>query len=57
MAVLAVTGPWSAYNISKPEQPVRSSEKYQMIENGRIVKAAGDLANEDKREISHNKVF
>ena len=55
VAVLAVTGPWSAYNISRLSQNSRFEgilEKYQMIDNGNIVKAAGDLADEDKREIS-----
>ncbi|HQA46956.1 MAG TPA: DUF4153 domain-containing protein [Bacillota bacterium] len=55
VAVLAVTGPWSAYNVSRLSQNSRFErilEKYQMIDNGGIVKAAGDLADEDKREIS-----
>ncbi|NLX86843.1 MAG: DUF4153 domain-containing protein [Clostridiales bacterium] len=55
VAVLAVTGPWSAYNVSRLSQNIRFErilEKYQMIDNGGIVKAAGDLADEDKREIS-----
>jgi hypothetical protein len=55
VAVLAVTGPWSAYNISRLSQNSRFEgilEKYQMIDNGRIVKAAGDVADKDKREIS-----
>lgn len=55
VAVLAVTGPWSAYNVSRLIQNSRFEkilEKYQMIDNGGIVKAAGDLADEDKREIS-----
>jgi len=55
VAVLAVTGPWSAYNVSRLSQNSRFErilEKYQMIDNGGIVKAAGGLADEDKREIS-----
>ena len=55
VAVLAVTGPWSAYNVSRLSQNSRFErilEKYQMIDNGGIVKAAGALADEDKREIS-----
>ncbi len=55
VAVLAVTGPWSAYNVSRLSQNIRFErilEKYQMIDNGGIVKAARGLADEDKREIS-----
>ena len=55
VAVLAVTGPWSAYGISKLSQNDRFEgilNKYEMIRSNSIVKAAGDLADEDKREIS-----
>ncbi|NLO24652.1 MAG: DUF4153 domain-containing protein [Clostridiales bacterium] len=55
VAVLAVTGPWSAYGISRMSQNRRFERilmEYDMIRNGGIVKPAGDLADEDKREIS-----
>jgi hypothetical protein len=55
VAVLTVTGPWSAYGISRLSQNMRFEnilERHEMIRDGNIALPSEDLSMEDKREIS-----
>ena len=55
ISILSVSGPWSAYSISKFSQNTRFEkilEKNNMIRNGSVVKLNQNLSGTDKKEIS-----
>lgn len=55
VAILTVTGPWSAYSVSKYSQNQRFEnilERHGMVSNKTLLKTDGELMMEDKREIS-----
>lgn len=55
VAFFSVWGPWSAYSISEASQNYRFKSiisKYDMIDNGRIVKPNTDIPKNDQKEIN-----
>jgi hypothetical protein len=55
IAFISVLGPWSAYSLSKSSQNNRFISivsKYNMIDNGQIVKPKTDIVKKDQKEIN-----
>jgi hypothetical protein len=55
VAFLAVVGPWNAFEVSKNSQSNRFYQiavKYDLIQNGKVVKTDQTLTNQDRREIT-----